>query len=197
MSASTSRTTLTSRGPDMNKLRLMRSRVRCSASSPAPAMAQDITVAVAGPMTGGQATFGRQMKNGAEQAIADINAAGGVLGQQAQARGRRRRLRSQAGPLGRRKARRQAGGRRGRALLLVVVDPGLRRLPRRRRPADHAGLDQSALHRSQHVEHVPHLRPRRPAGRLRRRLHGQAFQRQERSPSSTTRPPTAKVSPTR
>ena len=31
-------------------------------------------------MTGGEATFGRQMKNGAEQAVADINAAGGVLG---------------------------------------------------------------------------------------------------------------------
>jgi len=46
----------------------------------APAMAQDITVAVAGPMTSGQATFGRQMRNGAEQAVADINAAGGVLG---------------------------------------------------------------------------------------------------------------------
>jgi branched-chain amino acid transport system substrate-binding protein len=44
------------------------------------ASAQDITVAVAGPMTGGDATFGRQMKNGAEQAIADINAKGGVLG---------------------------------------------------------------------------------------------------------------------
>jgi branched-chain amino acid transport system substrate-binding protein len=45
-----------------------------------PAFAQDITVGVAGPMTGGEATFGRQMKNGAEQAVADINAAGGVLG---------------------------------------------------------------------------------------------------------------------
>jgi branched-chain amino acid transport system substrate-binding protein len=45
-----------------------------------PAMAQDITIGLAGPMTGGQATFGRQMKNGAEQAVADINAAGGVLG---------------------------------------------------------------------------------------------------------------------
>ena len=31
-------------------------------------------------MTGGQATFGRQMRDGAEQAVADINAAGGVLG---------------------------------------------------------------------------------------------------------------------
>ncbi len=46
----------------------------------APAFADDIPVAVAGPMTGGQATFGRQFRDGAEQAIADINAAGGVLG---------------------------------------------------------------------------------------------------------------------
>ena len=44
------------------------------------AFAQDITIAVAGPMTGGESAFGRQMKNGAEQAVADFNAAGGVLG---------------------------------------------------------------------------------------------------------------------
>ena len=44
------------------------------------ALAQDLTVAVAGPMTGGESAFGRQMKNGAEMAIADLNAAGGVLG---------------------------------------------------------------------------------------------------------------------
>jgi branched-chain amino acid transport system substrate-binding protein len=44
------------------------------------AFAQDITIAVAGPMTGGESAFGRQMKNGAEQAVADLNAAGGVLG---------------------------------------------------------------------------------------------------------------------
>src|ERR1700746_925482 len=44
------------------------------------ALAQDITIAVAGPMTGGESAFGRQMKNGAEQAIKDFNAAGGVLG---------------------------------------------------------------------------------------------------------------------
>jgi branched-chain amino acid transport system substrate-binding protein len=41
----------------------------------------DITIATAGPMTGQYATFGEQMKNGAEMAVADINAAGGVLGQ--------------------------------------------------------------------------------------------------------------------
>jgi branched-chain amino acid transport system substrate-binding protein len=44
------------------------------------ASAQDIAIGVAGPMTGGEASFGRQMRNGAEQAIADLNAAGGVLG---------------------------------------------------------------------------------------------------------------------
>jgi branched-chain amino acid transport system substrate-binding protein len=44
------------------------------------AMAQDISVAVVGPMTGSEASFGRQLKNGAEQAVADINAAGGILG---------------------------------------------------------------------------------------------------------------------
>lgn len=44
------------------------------------AFAQDITVGVAGPMTGQYASFGTQLKNGAEAAIADINAAGGVMG---------------------------------------------------------------------------------------------------------------------
>jgi branched-chain amino acid transport system substrate-binding protein len=42
----------------------------------------DIEIATAGPMTGQYASFGAQMRAGAEQAVADINAAGGVLGQQ-------------------------------------------------------------------------------------------------------------------
>ncbi len=42
----------------------------------------DITIATAGPITGDLAEFGAQMKAGAEAAVADINAAGGVLGQQ-------------------------------------------------------------------------------------------------------------------
>jgi branched-chain amino acid transport system substrate-binding protein len=46
----------------------------------APARA-DLPIAVAGPMTGEQASFGEQMKRGAEMAVADINARGGVLGQ--------------------------------------------------------------------------------------------------------------------
>ncbi|MEM9682748.1 MAG: branched-chain amino acid ABC transporter substrate-binding protein, partial [Pseudomonadota bacterium] len=41
----------------------------------------EIKIAVVGPMTGQYASFGAQMKAGAEQAVADINAKGGVLGQ--------------------------------------------------------------------------------------------------------------------
>jgi branched-chain amino acid transport system substrate-binding protein len=47
----------------------------------APAHAQT-HIAVAGPITGEYAAFGQQMKAGAEQAVADLNKAGGVLGQQ-------------------------------------------------------------------------------------------------------------------
>ena len=39
-----------------------------------------ISIATVGPMTGSNAAFGLQMKQGAEQAVADINKAGGVLG---------------------------------------------------------------------------------------------------------------------
>ena len=42
--------------------------------------AQEINVGMAGPLTGSEASFGAQLKNGAELAVADINAAGGVLG---------------------------------------------------------------------------------------------------------------------
>ncbi len=42
----------------------------------------DIEIATAGPITGQYASFGAQMRAGAEQAVEDINAAGGVLGQQ-------------------------------------------------------------------------------------------------------------------
>ena len=47
----------------------------------APASAQ-IKIGVAGPITGSLASFGKQLTAGAEQAVADINAKGGVLGQQ-------------------------------------------------------------------------------------------------------------------
>jgi branched-chain amino acid transport system substrate-binding protein len=40
-----------------------------------------IKMGIAGPITGPNAAFGAQIKNGVEQAVADINAAGGILGQ--------------------------------------------------------------------------------------------------------------------
>ena len=43
------------------------------------------TIGVAGPVTGQYASFGTQMTNGAELAIGDINAAGGVLGKKLKA----------------------------------------------------------------------------------------------------------------
>lgn len=48
----------------------------------APVARADIAIGVVGPMSGNFAIFGAQMMVGAEQAIADINAAGGVLGEQ-------------------------------------------------------------------------------------------------------------------
>lgn len=42
----------------------------------------DIMIGVAGPITGPNAAFGAQLQKGAEQAAADINAAGGINGEQ-------------------------------------------------------------------------------------------------------------------
>ena len=43
--------------------------------------AAQVKIGVEGPITGPNAAFGAQLKNGAEQAVADINAKGGILGQ--------------------------------------------------------------------------------------------------------------------
>ena len=52
----------------------------CCRLSASTALA-DVTIAVAGPITGQYAAFGEQLKRGAEMAVADINAAGGVNGE--------------------------------------------------------------------------------------------------------------------
>ena len=46
------------------------------------AWADEIQVAVEAPITGSNAAFGEQLTRGAEQAVADLNAKGGVLGKQ-------------------------------------------------------------------------------------------------------------------
>src|SRR5436189_4670709 len=43
-----------------------------------------VKLGVAGPITGGSAAFGAQLKNGVEQAVEDINGQGGILGQKIQ-----------------------------------------------------------------------------------------------------------------
>ena len=48
----------------------------------AGAASAQINIASVGPMTGSNASFGAQLKAGAEMAVADINKAGGVLGKQ-------------------------------------------------------------------------------------------------------------------
>jgi branched-chain amino acid transport system substrate-binding protein len=50
-----------------------------TSKQPAPA-GDEIVIGVAGPMTGDLAAFGEQLRRGAEQAVADLNAEGGVLG---------------------------------------------------------------------------------------------------------------------
>src|SRR5215467_13340871 len=64
----------------MKSLKLIGLALGASLAMSTAALAQDTTIAVAGPMTGTESAFGRQMKNGAEMAVADINAAGGLLG---------------------------------------------------------------------------------------------------------------------
>src|SRR3954452_11655488 len=46
----------------------------------AGAASAQIKVGVAGPLSGANAAFGAQRRNGVSQAVEDINAAGGVLG---------------------------------------------------------------------------------------------------------------------
>ncbi|MBV8592610.1 MAG: branched-chain amino acid ABC transporter substrate-binding protein [Acetobacteraceae bacterium] len=48
----------------------------------AGAVQPQISIALQAPITGQYAAFGQQMREGAEQAVADLNAHGGVLGQQ-------------------------------------------------------------------------------------------------------------------
>jgi branched-chain amino acid transport system substrate-binding protein len=57
--------------------------VMIAAALGAPAGA-DVMIGVAGPMTGKDAWIGEQFQRGAAQAVADLNAEGGVLGQQVQ-----------------------------------------------------------------------------------------------------------------
>lgn len=64
----------------MNRLITLGLALSITAATAATATAQ-VKLAVGGPITGPSAATGAQMKNGVDQATADINAAGGILGQ--------------------------------------------------------------------------------------------------------------------
>ena len=64
----------------MNRLIPLGLALSITAATAATATAQ-VKLAVGGPITGPSAATGAQMKNGVDQAAADINAAGGILGQ--------------------------------------------------------------------------------------------------------------------
>ncbi|MEO8652259.1 MAG: branched-chain amino acid ABC transporter substrate-binding protein [Hyphomicrobiaceae bacterium] len=64
----------------MNKLMWSGVAAAVSLALTGAASAQ-IKIGVAGPLTGSNATFGAQIRKGAEQAAADINAKGGIAGQ--------------------------------------------------------------------------------------------------------------------
>ena len=66
----------------MNKTKLFSAAVLGLAMGISAAQADDINIAVAGPMTGQLATIGDQFKQGAQAAADAINAAGGVNGRQ-------------------------------------------------------------------------------------------------------------------
>jgi branched-chain amino acid transport system substrate-binding protein len=65
----------------MKKLLLSGIALGFAAALSASTALADITIGVAGPITGAYAAFGDQLKRGAELAVADINAAGGVNGE--------------------------------------------------------------------------------------------------------------------
>ena len=131
----------------------------CAGAAHAP-----VELGVAGPVTGANAAFGAQLSQGVQQAAEDINKAGGILAHKDRSGGRGRRVRSQAGRVGRQQIRRRRRQVRGRPLQFRGDDSRFRRLCGKRHPVHHALGHQSEGHRSQAVGRVPHLRPRRPAG---------------------------------
>ena len=123
-----------------------------------PAHAQ-IRLGVAGPITGPNASFGAQLRNGVEQAVEDINAAGGILGQ---------RITLSIGDD-------VSDPRQGVSVANKFIGDGVRFIvghfnsgvtmpasevyAEERRGLHHALGHQPAHHRARPVERLPHLRP--------------------------------------
>ena len=139
----------------------------------------DVVIGVAGPHTGANASFGEQYWRGASQAAEDINAAGGINGEKIklvkaddacepkQAVAVANRLVDQ-----------------DKAIAVVGHFCSSSTIPHPRsttRPGSSPSprFHQPAGHRARTLRDVSHVRPRRPAGRGRRRLYRQGAEGQE------------------
>ena len=69
-------------GPTQEEIEAAKAKVNADAATARAAAADEsrVVIGVAGPMTGDLQQYGLEMKRGAELAVADLNAAGGVLG---------------------------------------------------------------------------------------------------------------------
>ena len=154
-----------------------------AAASGWPAQAE-ILIGGAGPNTGPLAWIGEQMQRGAEMAVADINAAGGVLGQQVQLITADDFCDPEQAVAAAQKLVSRGCDLRRRTLLLRRLDPGVRGLRGGGRAADFAGVDQSAADRAGPRQRLSRHRPRRCARYRGRQLPGRSLGRQEdRDPS--------------
>jgi len=130
----------------------------------APVLADDITIAVAGPMTGPVASIGEQMKRGAEAAAAAINDGGGVDG-------RKIKIVIEDDACDPKQAVTVANLIVGQQIkyvdghrLLRLVDPRFRRLCREQRPDDEPGVVEPGADREGACDDHAPLPAGRPAG---------------------------------
>ena len=96
-----------------------------------------LKLGVTGPFTGANAAFGAQIKQGVEQAVADVNAAGGILGQ---------KITMTFGDD-------VADPKQGVSVANKFASEGVKWV------IGHPLGHQSEGHRARNVEHFPHLRP--------------------------------------
>ena len=126
----------------------------------------EILIGAAGPMTGKLTWIGEQLQRGTEMAVADINAAGGVLGQQVRLITADDFCDPVQAVAAAQKLVRDGVVFVDRALLLRRFDPGVGSLRGGEHPADLAGLDKSDADRARPRQRVPRHWPRRRAGQV-------------------------------
>ena len=155
-----------------------------------------IKFGVAGPITGPNASFGAQLTQGVGQAAEDFNKSGGILGQKIEV--------EQGDDV--------SDPKQGVSVANKFVGDGVKfvvghfnsgvTIPASEVYADNGVLfitpsaTNPKVTERKSVGRLPHLRPRRPAGQAVGRSRAAASSRTRRSPSSTTRPRTARASPT-